>query len=122
MSEEVGIVYNACYGGFSLSNEAFEKYLELKGIPFEVENTKYGRNHYWKEGCVNDSGAYLCSRNIPRNDQTLGKVVKELGQLANGSCAKLAIAYLPKGTLFRIDEYDGFESVATKDSYGWDVA
>jgi hypothetical protein len=52
----------------------------------------------------------------------LVQVVEELGDKANGRCAKLRIAEVPAGTLYRIDEYDGFESVETKDSYEWNVA
>jgi hypothetical protein len=52
----------------------------------------------------------------------LVQVVEELGAEANGECAHLRISDLPPGTLYRIDEYDGYESVATNDSYEWSVA
>lgn len=43
--------------------------------------------------------------------------MEELGDKANGECANLAIeeVYGP----YRIDEYDGFESVKTPGGYDW---
>lgn len=32
------IVINKSYGGFELSNEVFERYLELKGISYNKDN------------------------------------------------------------------------------------
>lgn len=101
MSEMTKIVYSACYGGFSLSEKAISRYWELKGEPCP-------KNWY--------------DRGIDRTDPILVQVVEELGEDANGSYAKLRIEELPKGTIYRIDEYDGFESVKTQDDYDWSVA
>jgi hypothetical protein len=49
--------------------------------------------------------------NEERTDPDLIEVIERLGDLANGSCAKLAIAEIPDGASFEIDEYDGNESV-----------
>jgi hypothetical protein len=94
------IVYNACYGGFGLSDEAMMRYCEIKGIP---EQTIYDGD-------------------IERTDPVLVQVVEELGDKANGDCAELCIAELSAGTLYRIDDYDGFEIVCTQDDYAWSVA
>jgi hypothetical protein len=94
------IVYNACYGGFGLSDEAMMRYCEIKGI---TEETIYDGD-------------------IERTDPVLVQVVEELGDKANGDCAELRIAELPAGTLYRIDEYDGVEQVCTHDDYVWSVA
>jgi hypothetical protein len=56
-------------------------------------------------------------RSVSRHDPILVQVVEELGDKANGMCAKLAIAEVFGP--YRIDEYDGFESVETPDSYDW---
>ncbi len=93
------IVYNACYGGFGLSAEAEKRYAEIKGIP----------------KCPYD-------RDIPRNDAALVQVVEEMGDSASGDCAKLRIYELPDGLHYRIDEYDGIESVMTRNDYDWSVA
>lgn len=92
------IVYNACYGGFGLSQEAVIRYREITGAEAPYD------------------------RAIERNDPALVQVVEELGSKANGSCADLCIAEVPAGTRYRIDEYDGLESVMTIDDYDWSVA
>jgi hypothetical protein len=55
--------------------------------------------------------------NIVRHDSILVQVVEELGEKANGMCAKLAIEEVSGP--YRIDEYDGSESVETPGSYDW---
>lgn len=91
------VVYNACFGGFSLSKKGAARYAELKGMS------------------VYDS-------DIPRADPMLVQVVEELGDEANGDYAELRIKDVPPGTLYRIDEYDGNESVMTQSEYDWSVA
>lgn len=109
------IVYNACYGGFSLSDEAIERYAELKGLNLVREKTEFGFS-VWKDAVT---GEYFNDRDIERDDLILVQVVEELGDDADGGCAKLVIEELAPGTQYRIDEYDGFESVCTRDSYDW---
>lgn len=92
------IVFNACYGGFGLSEAAILRYAEITGAK--------GISVY----------------DIDRTDPALVQVVEELGEAANGRSAALRIAELPAGTLYRIDEYDGSETVMTQDDYNWSVA
>jgi hypothetical protein len=91
------IVINSCYGGFSLSNMAVKRYEEL-------------------------GGSYQGHNSCDRNDPILVQVVEELGDDANGSCAELEIVELPAGTLYRITEYDGYESIETPEDIYWDIA
>ena len=91
------IVYNVCFGGFGISQAAWERYVELGGKA--------------------ESGW-----DIERTDPILVQVVEEMGKSASGSFADLHIADLPAGTKYRIDEYDGSESVMTIDDYEWSVA
>ena len=114
--EMTKIVYNACYGGFSLSDEAVEMYLALKGFRYTKTPDRWG-SHYTVEG---DPDFY--NRDIERDDPILALVVETLGERANGDCAKLRIEDLPKGTLYRINEYDGYESIETKEDLDWKVA
>lgn len=65
---------------------------------------------------------YFSDGGIERDDPVLVQVVEELGAGASGRHARLGIAELPAGTLYRIDEYDGMESVMTQDDYEWRVA
>jgi len=101
MSEMTKIVYSACYGGFSLSEKAINRYWELKGEPCPED--------WW-------------GRDLERTDPILVQVVEELGDSASGRFANLQICELEKGTLYRIDEYDGYESVMTQGDYVWKVA
>jgi hypothetical protein len=133
------VVYNACFGGFGLSHKAIMRYAELKGIklyPFtsglgfpsgepqpasenEVKTAfvvhyctteKYSEEHYWS------------CRELKRTDLLLVQVVEELGNEASGKHSKLKIAFVPKGVHYRIDEYDGSESVMEQSDYKWETA
>jgi len=97
------IVYNDCYGGFGLSDKAVARYWELKGLPVHDAFTRYD---------LEDD----------RADPVLVQVVEELGQDAGDVFSNLQIRELPEGTLYRIDEYDGRETVMTQDEYTWRVA
>ncbi len=46
-----------------------------------------------------------------RGDPLLIQVVEELGDEANGRCAKLKIIEIPNDVDYEIDEYDGLESI-----------
>lgn len=119
------IVYNACYGGYSLSHEAMMLYCEKKGI------NVYPEKHslfciYWtvpeneRDDSRHDQRIY--EGDIDRTDPVLVEVVEELGKKANGICADLQIEDVPKGTLYRITEYDGYETVETREEIEWRVA
>jgi hypothetical protein len=84
------IVINDCHGGFGLSDEAINRYLELTG------HTERDFAH----------------RDIVRDDPYLVQVVKELGDAANGRYAKLKIVEVPAGVSWHVAEYDGSEWVA----------
>ena len=111
------VVYNECYGGFSLSDEAIELYLNLKGLKYKKIKHQFGPS-YDVEGIKH----FYERRDIARDDPILVQVVERLGIKANGPCAKLCIEDLPKGTLYRITEYDGYESIETKYDMDWNVA
>ena len=92
------VVINSCFGGFSLSKEAMQYLVDKYG----VESFKYG---------------YV---NLKRHDKRLIEVVELLGDKANGMCAKLTIKEIPSN-LYRIDKYDGYESIKTPDTVDWIV-
>lgn len=100
VNNKTKIVYNSCYGGFGLSEKGIELGRELSG-----DNTW---NDYKFE--------------LDRADPILVQVVETLGDEANNNYSYLKIAELDKGTLYRIDEYDGMKSVMTIDDYNWEVA
>ena len=110
------IVYNDCYGGFGLSDEAVEMYLQLKGFKYNKTPDSWGSN-FAVEGWKN-----FYYGHIDRADPILVQVVETLGEKANGDCAKLEIEDIPAGTLYRITEYDGNESVEMQYNVDWKVA
>ena len=138
------VVYNACYGGFGLSKEACQRYWEIKGqkvwIGEDTEFKSLGIFTVWlvppikrvnksrkefqsmtMDNRIAYNKAYLEQtweyRHVSRHDPILVQVVEELGGKANGPHANLKIAEVDGP--YHIDEYDGFESVETPDSYEW---
>ena len=115
------IVYNRCYGGYGLSEEAMKRYAEIKGKGWKFRpNSDY-------EICavMSPHGRMFSSHSLGddnRADPILVQVVEELGDRANTRFSKLRIRELPAGTKYRIEEYDGIESVVTIEEYDWSVA
>jgi len=103
----VGIVYNNCYGGFDLSDEAILRYGYLKEWTALKEKSKFGVNVSFP------MYPNFYHGDIERNDPILVKVVQEQHQ-AN-KLKDLSIMWLKKGTAYYIDEYDGNESVIVSD-------
>jgi len=116
------IVYNACYGGFGLSDKAYELYAEMAGITlFPEEN--YGSNTYWTEPDNDDptqDRSWLYANDLDRHDKILVQVVEQLGKEANGMCANLKI-YKTDSDKYIIEEYDGYESVVVSYDNSWVV-
>ena len=106
------VVINTCYGGFSLSKEAIELYLKLKNITTYPTTDEWGDVMYWTN--QKQTKAFSDLR-IERHDPILVSVVKQLGDKANGSCADLEIVEV-QGR-YRIDEYDGRETIEEENSY-----
>ena len=88
------VVINQCFGGFGLSDLAWQRYCGLVGWDHCDEN--------------------LHDRMIARDDLYLVKVVEELGPRANGDFAKLKIVDIPADVEWQIAEYDGHEWIAEK--------
>lgn len=92
------IVYNSCFGGFSLSDKAKKLWIERGGDP---EALKSWSMFKW------------------RADPILVDIVEKELNLSGGSFSDLQIAEVPAGSKYRIDEYDGNERVMTVDDYEW---
>jgi hypothetical protein len=83
------IVINKCYGGFGLSKEAEELYVQKKNISGPLRG------------------------DILRNDSVLVEVVETLGDKASGKYSELKVVEIPDDvTDWRIEEYDGWEHIA----------
>lgn len=134
------IVINSCYGGFSLSPKGERRYLELKGLQsYFYKQSKYNySDNTWEFTRIDniddvpdiffycttyDQGKTISDypkdifhcRDLERNDPILVKVVEELGTASFGKCARLEVVDIEKGRWFKIDEYDGYESIQYRD-------
>jgi hypothetical protein len=111
--KEYAVVYNACFGGFSLSYEAVKKLCEKKGIPYN-NSTEHVSDY---DGKIST----LMFHDIERHDKDLISVVEELGvTAASGDHAKLHIQYMDSN-MYKIDEYDGKETVEQNYDNSWIV-
>lgn len=93
------IIINCCYGGWSMSKEAFEKLKNVKKITDDY---------------ISDYDESF------RDDPDLIAIVEELGEKASsGLCANLCIVEIPDIYSYSVDEYDGYESIRlhVKESY-----
>jgi len=113
------VVYNNCYGGFGLSREAVLLGRKLSNNPDWCGPCIKG--DFWAPGKPVEMD-YSGGSDLERTDPILVQVVEQLGKKANGMCASLVIEEISSGTTYRIDEYDGNESVKTKSDYVWNIA
>lgn len=89
------IAYNACWGGFGLSEEASRRLVELDPETYEELDPDWGGLPY----------------DADRSEPNLIKVIEDMGDRANGRHANLQIANIPDGIPWTISEYDGSETV-----------
>jgi hypothetical protein len=139
----IKVVYNSKFGGFNLSREACQRYWEIKGQQVWIEEDKQFKSldmftvwlvppeeqikqpENWYSLPLEERIAFnqqyskqtWDNSNVSRHDPILVQVVEELGDKANGMCAKLAIKEVSGP--YRIDEYDGNETVVEPDGYDW---
>ena len=104
------VVINGCFGGFSLSRDAFLLLRKMKN-KYAMREPDIGE--MWKDGSGPRESLYdsFC-RDIPRDDKDLVTVVRKLKEKANGTCANLRIVEIPMDVQWEIEEYDGNEHVA----------
>jgi hypothetical protein len=88
------VVINSCYGGFSLSKEAYD----FIGINWDGYGFRFSND---------------------RTNDALIRCVEELGDKASGIHSKLKVITIPDDIEWFIDEYDGLESVH-EDHRVWD--
>ena len=100
----IKVVYNATYGGFSISRACAVRMAELgnkEAAEMIAEPTYYG---YLEE--------------TPRHDPALVQAVEELGESASGSAASLCVQEL-SGRKYIIESYDGLETVVEPHDIVW---
>lgn len=109
------IAINTDFGGFGLSEQAFQKLLTLKGIEFEVEETdSFVGNAYYLAGKEHTDATYIAQYEFYENraDADLIAVIEEFGKAASGNFANIAIVEIPDDVDWYIAEHDGLEHVA----------
>jgi hypothetical protein len=112
----VKIAINRCFGGFGISDAAFERLLTRKGIAFEkvLGESKLLGNSYYNAGHAGDNEYYLSEYEFceDRADPDLIAVIEEMGKESWGWAADIAIVEIPADVKWHIHEYDGLEHVA----------
>jgi hypothetical protein len=112
------VVINRCFGGFGISNQAFEKLLDRKGIAFDRVEPEEGRSFigasYYNAGYAGIDEHYLSDYDMTqdRADPDLIAVIEQMGKEANSWAADIAIVEIPDDVKWHIHEYDGLEHVA----------
>lgn len=132
------VVINTCFGGFGLSDAAYEELIKL-GVPVRkyVEQVR-GEDGLYKEEPLNE-GKVIFDRDLTESPSGLEKsmralsgryweswvdedranpllvqVVEKLGLEAWGKYSELRVVEIPDGVEFEIAEYDGLEHIAEK--------
>ena len=118
--KQVKVAYNACYGGFSVSRDVILRAREISGDPNWGGVTTIG--DVCEAGVVETR--HYGFVDLPRHDPVLIQAIEEVGlDKASGNCAKIRLETLSEGDRYRIEEYDGNETVITDYSdMGWVIA
>ena len=136
------VVLNRCYGGFRLSPKAEKLYWERKlGKEVFAYEFNYEKSNYRKVKDIEKARNWsvyfttkdlgdvaegfplnerFCIHDILRHDPVLVNIVESLKDEANGEYAKLVVAEI-NTPMYRIEDYDGMESIQTPDSVDWIV-
>ena len=129
------IILNKCFGGFDVSNEAYKLYAKKKNLNLYLYSSEY-IDHQFIYKKVNDTNNYLfksffikdIGNNVSisnedykkyclyldseyRQDTTLIEVIEELGEKASGRFGDLEVVEIPDNYYYKIDEYDGLETI-----------
>jgi hypothetical protein len=122
------VVVNKCYGGFSLSNAAVERCVELGMKMTALDENGFAvdkeADFYVMRGSLVKSQKYAAlssDRNEFRANPAVVQTVEELGDKANGVFAKLKVIDIPFYSMlgWHVDEYDGMEKIVENHS-SWD--
>jgi len=115
VEDQIEVLYNGCYGGWEISNEAYELY-NLKMLEKDPTYQPYVKkgDYYYQE----------TYKEIERNDPILLQIFHEIGIKMNVKYSKICVETFPKKyeKYYWISEYDGLESVViNKVAYEYDT-
>jgi hypothetical protein len=99
------IVLNRCYGGFGISEKAVN-WLRERGEPHD------------KAYVIESMGWRPSHCGLHRHDPLLVECVETLGEEASGDSARLEVVEINQ-PLYRINEYDGAESIEEPEGLRW---
>lgn len=116
------VVYNNCFGGFSISLKAVE-WLEDNCKDEELSNFIKSQRLVDKEYSFVPKDERLCYDvsdwfDDKRHHKDLVALVEALGNSANGPGAALCIRVISEKR-YRIEKYDGAEEVVTPEDSDW---
>lgn len=104
------VVINRCYGGYGVS---------IKGVEWLLANGADPEKVYVQEAGLTDSKWNYTVCTLERHDPLLVKMVETLGsEAASWDHAALEVRELEQ-PLYRIDEYDGSESIEEPKHVHW---
>jgi len=115
------VVYNACFGGFSIADKAIvwmrkqdaDNWDEVTEEDIEQADNATVSGEYYDGGSGPKKDHHDVLR-FPRDNRLLALVVvgeTEYEGPVSGQCADLRVAEVPDGVEWTIDEYDGSETV-----------
>lgn len=115
------VVINRCYGGFCLSDKAFERLIELgmkltifdengeaKNKQADIVNKKHSIGRGMSKYC------FVKNDEEVRTDPRIIQVVEELKEEACTFVSELKVVEIPDNIEWEIQEYDGNERIAEK--------
>ena len=115
------IIINTCFGGFDLSDAAFEAFIQAGAKAITSDDLdEFGELHQGQDADViadfheGKMHYFLCDERRARADARLVAAVERLGAKANGFLAKLKVVEIPDSITFDIVDYDGKEHIAEK--------
>lgn len=131
------IVLNKCYGGFGLSKNAYELYAKKIGKKVYAYKQENFRDNLWIKSNSEDLFVTYFTEDFgdiakisdedyekyalyidddKRLNNILIEVVEELGKNASGMCSNLEVVEIPDNSFYKINEYDGYETIYYSES------
>ena len=107
------ILINADIGGFFLSDEAIELYLNKKGLKFTTEK----KSSMFSSSSVSFyiNGGYFSEHCLQRDDSVLIETVEQLGLVKSADTfSTLKIVEIPHEVEWVVQDQDGVEWIAEK--------
>lgn len=128
------IILNKCFGGFDVSKEAYMLYAKKKGLELyqyasdfvnfkkciykKTNDETLFKNYFIKDmgDNIEISNEDYKKHNLYLNDEhrldpILIEVIEELGDKASGRFGGLEVVEIPDNCYYKIDEYDGVETI-----------